>query len=243
MVGVWVCKDKGGRVSWDRRGATPIHRPDRDSCGARDTHITLHDRTQESTGVTHLTAGQNTDYIMETTDGDEHTLEVVSEEKDLGITIDNNLKFSKHVVNQVNKANRILGAIRHTFATIDRYNFLPLYKSIVRPHLEYATVIWSPKLKRDRDALEQVQRRATRLVNGLSHLSYPERLQSLNLPTLEFRRQRNDVIETFKILNNFDKVDYQRQCGNCGNSLFKTSLGRTTRGHCKKTSSPAPDGA
>ena len=67
-----------------------------------------------------------------------------------------------------------------------------------------------------------------------SHLSYPERLQSLNLPTLEFRRQRNDVIETFKILNNFDKVDYQRQCGNCGNSLFKTSLGRTTRGHCKK---------
>ena len=153
---------------------------------------------------------------------------------DLGITIDNNLKFSKHVVNQVNKANRILGAIRHTFATIDSNNFLPLYKSIVRPHLEYATVIWSPKLKRDRDALEQVQRRATRLVSGLSHLSYPERLQSLNLPTLEFRRQRNDVIETFKILNNFDKVDYQRQCGNCGNSLFKTSLGRTTRGHCKK---------
>ena len=51
------------------------------------------------------------DYVMETTDGDEHTLEVVSEEKDLGITIDNKLKFSKHVVNQVNKASRVLGAI------------------------------------------------------------------------------------------------------------------------------------
>jgi len=171
---------------------------------------------------------------MKTTDEDEHVLEVVSEEKDLGVTIDKKLTFSKHVTNQVNKANKIIGAIRYTFATIDSNNFLPLYKSIVRPHLEYATVICGPKLKRDRDTLEQVQRRATRLVSGLSHLSYPERLRNLNLPTLEFRRQRTDVIETFKILNGFDKVNYKRECGSCGNSLFKTSLSRTTRGHRQK---------
>ena len=174
------------------------------------------------------------EYTMKTTDGAEHTLEEVSEEKDLGVIIDDKLTFSKHVTNQVNKANRIIGAIRHTFVNLDKANFLPLYKSIVRPHLEYASVVSGPKFKKDKDALEQVQRRATRLVSGLSHLSYQERLQNLNLPSLEFRRQRSDIIETFKILNGFDKVDYQRQCGNCGNSMFKTSLSRNTRGHSQK---------
>lgn len=80
---------------------------------------------------------------MKTTDGDEHTLEVVSEEKGLGVTIDKNLTFLKHVTNQVNTANTIIGAIIHTFTTIDSYTFLPLYKSIVRPHLEYVTYMWS----------------------------------------------------------------------------------------------------
>ena len=138
------------------------------------------------------------EYTMMTTDGNEHTLQAVNEEKDLGITIDKKLSFSKHVTNQVNKANKILGAIKHTFANIDSTVFMALYKSIVRPHLEYATVVWSPKFKKDTDALEQVQRRATRLVNGLSHLSYSDRLRSLNLPTLEFRRKRADIIETSK---------------------------------------------
>ena len=111
---------------------------------------------------------------------------------------------------------------------------MTLYKSIVRPHLEYASVVWSPKLKRDKDALEQVQRRATRLVSGISHLSYPERLRHLNLPTLDFRRQRTDVIQVFKILKGFDQVAYSRECNTCGNSLFKPTRSTTTRGHSLK---------
>ena len=174
------------------------------------------------------------EYTMTTMGGGKHTLEAVCEEKDLGVTIDMKLSFSKHVTNQINKANRILGAIKHTFANIDSDIFKALYKSIVRPHLEYATVIWSPKFKKDKDALEQVQRRATRLVNGLSHLSYSDRLRSLNLPTLEFRRKRSDIIETFKILKGFDKVDFQRECPCCHNSMFKNSLSRVTRGHDQK---------
>lgn len=137
-------------------------------------------------------------------------------------------------MNQVNKANRILEVIKHTFANIDSDVFQALYKSIVRPHLEYAAVIWSPKFKKDKDALEQVQRRATRLVKGLSHLSYSDRLRSLNLATLEFRRQRSDIIETFKILKGFDTVNYQRECSCCRNSMFKNSLSRTTRSHGQK---------
>ena len=172
--------------------------------------------------------------VMQSSNGKDHILEAVDTEKDLGVTFDRKLTFSKHVSIQVNRANRILGAVKHTFAVIDMNNFVPLYKSIVRPQLEYATVIWSPKLKRDKDALEQVQRRATRLVSGLSHLSYPERLQKLNLPTLEFRRQRADVIETYKVLKGFDKVKYGRQCSTCGNSMFKTCLSSATRGHSQK---------
>ena len=137
-------------------------------------------------------------------------------------------------MNQVNKAKRILEVIKHSFANIDSDVFQALYKSIVRPHLEYAAVIWSPKFKKDKDALEQVQRRATRLVKGLSHLSYSDRLRSLNLPTLEFRRQRSDIIETFKILKGFDTVNYQRECSCCRNSMFKNSLSRTTRSHGQK---------
>ena len=122
-------------------------------------------------------------------DGTLHTLEAVTEEKDLGVTVDHKLVFDKHVQNQVNKANKILGAVRHTFKAIDQESFHHLYTGLVRPHLEYASVTWSPRWKKEKDALEQVQRRATRLVQGISHLPYQERLARLQLPTLEFRRQ------------------------------------------------------
>ena len=173
-------------------------------------------------------------YVMETGNGGYHTLETVDQEKDLGVTVDTKLTFTKHVNSQVNKANQVLGAVKHTFATLDKTNFLLLYKSLVRPQLEYATVVWNPRFKRDKDALEQVQRRATRLVSGLSHLSYQERLLSLGLPTLEFRRRRADVIQAFKIINGIDKINYSRQCQTCGNSLFKPALSRSTRSHNQK---------
>lgn len=74
-------------------------------------------------------------------------------------------------------------------------------------------------------------RRATRLVEGLSHLSYSERLAALQLPTLHFRRQRMDMIQTYKILRDIDKVNYTRECSHCGGSMFQPSLGTITRGH------------
>ncbi|XP_076065226.1 uncharacterized protein LOC143039243 [Oratosquilla oratoria] len=129
-------------------------------------------------------------------DGAQHMLEEVDEEKDLGIIIDCKLSFSSHVHAQVNKANKVLGAIRHTFASLDKETFCLLFKSLVRPHLEYASVVWSPKLKKDRDVLEQVQRRATRMVQGLSHMSYPERLETLKLLTLKHCQQRADIIHS-----------------------------------------------
>jgi hypothetical protein len=77
--------------------------------------------------VMHLgSRNPNRDYVMTTSSGHQHILDAVTEEKDLGITIDRYLKFSKHVTNQVNGANQIHGVIKHTFSTIDKENFLPL---------------------------------------------------------------------------------------------------------------------
>ena len=79
--------------------------------------------------------------------------------------------------------------------------FLSLYKTLVRPHLEYANCVWSPFFKMDITRLEKVQRRSTKIVPSLADLPYAERLKQLNLPTLSYRRVRGDMIQVFKIMN------------------------------------------
>ena len=81
------------------------------------------------------------------------------------------------------------------------------YKSTVRPHLEYATTVWSPIYKKDKITIENVQRRATRLVKSIQHLTYPERLRLLGLTPLEYSGERADMIQVYKILHGIDKVD------------------------------------
>lgn len=149
----------------------------------------------------------------------------VKEEKDIGVTFDENMKFDIHVSNIVNKANQRVGLIRRSFEYMDKEMFLTLYKSLIRPNLEYATVIWSPWLKKDIVAIEQVQRRATRLVSTIQHLSYEQRLLELGLPTLIYRRERTDMIQLFKILNKCDEV-YLKS--------LNYSHNISTRGHDKK---------
>lgn len=129
-------------------------------------------------------------------------LEFTEQERDLGVIIDSKLSFEAHMMEKAKKANRILGLIRHTFDYLDKSTFLQLYKSLVRPHLEYCNSVWQPHLVKHIKLIENVQRRATKLIPGLRDLSYEHRLKTLKLPTLEHRRKRGDMIETFKILNN-----------------------------------------
>ena len=103
-------------------------------------------------------------------------------------------------------ANGIVGQIRRSFSFLDPETFRRIFVAFVRPHLEYCQAVWSPHLRKYIDILENVQIRATKLVDGLSHLEYPERLKRINLPTLLYRRRRGDMIEVFKHLNTYDSA-------------------------------------
>ena len=134
------------------------------------------------------------------------TLEKVTEEKDLGIYIDHTLKSSRQCSAAAAKANRTLGIIRRTFQSRTKSIILKLYTSLVRPHLEYAVQAWSPHLQKDIDILEKVQRRATKLVEGMQNLEYCDRLRKLGLTTLATRRKRGDLIQMFTIIHGYDNV-------------------------------------
>ena len=84
---------------------------------------------------------------------------------------------------------------------------IPLFKSLVRPILEYANTVWSPYKRKHIDLLENIQRSFSKRVLGMYNLEYCQRLEKLNLPSLEFRRMRGDLIETYKVLHDiYDPV-------------------------------------
>ena len=90
----------------------------------------------------------------------------------------------------------------------DPKNLTQLFKVYVRPHLEYAQASWSPWTKADIQTLEKVQQRFTRQVSGMGSLPYEERLKQLGLTTLQARRERGDMVETYKILTGKVDVDH-----------------------------------
>ena len=103
-------------------------------------------------------------------------LSTTVKEKDLGVTMNANMKVSEQCRIAASKANQVLGMIRRNITYKDKSLIVPLYKAIVRPHLEYCIQAWSPYLRKDIDMLEKIQRRATKLIPGLRDLRYEERL-------------------------------------------------------------------
>ena len=150
-------------------------------------------------------------------------IETTLVEKDLGVQISKSLKPEEHIAFIVKKANNLLGCIKRTYSDKSLSNMVNLYITLVRPLLEYCQQVWSPHLVKDVKKVEDVQRRFTRMINGMKGLSYERRLQRCNLIPLERRRERADLIETFKIMNGYVNVDPEK--------FFTVSKDSRTRGH------------
>ena len=135
-----------------------------------------------------LHMGKNNKKLTYEMDGKK--LKQVKEEKDLGVLVDDELKFHKQTSSAIKKANGVLGMMKKSFSAFDDTNLPILYKTLVRPHLEYGNVVWGPHYKEDIKAIEKIQRRATKMVPHLKNMSYQERLRQLKIPSLAQRRRR-----------------------------------------------------
>jgi endonuclease/exonuclease/phosphatase family metal-dependent hydrolase len=121
----------------------------------------------------------------------------VKEEKDLGVMFEDSLTFHKHISAKVNQANKMFGILRRTFRHMDKETFLPLYKGMVRSHLDFSAAVYSPFHKADIDKIEAVQRRATKQLPQMKGKTYPERLKILRLPTLAYTDVREQTWSSY----------------------------------------------
>ena len=150
-------------------------------------------------------------YTMDDSSGATLELQETELERDLGMLISNDLKWRSQVEAASAKANRVFGIFKSVFQCRSPRLWQTLYKTYIRPHLEFAIQAWSPYLERDIETLEKVQRRVTKHIQGLSGLEYDERLRALSWIRLRERRERGDVILAFQHLHHNVDIDLDWQ--------------------------------
>ena len=155
----------------------------------------------------------------------EEKIKEANEEKDLGVIIQNTLSPEKHINRIFGKTYNMLQNIGLAFNYLDEEMMKKILCTLIRPQLEYAAVIWSPYKKKHVKKIERIQRLATRMIPGFKELEYEERLERLELTTLEDRRIRGDMITMYKLVNEIDLLD---------RDLIKLDSNNYLRGHGKK---------
>jgi hypothetical protein len=149
-----------------------------------------------------------------------------TETRDLGVIIDSKLSFNTHISSIAHKSHVRARLILKSFASRNANILVKAFITYVRPLLEYCTPVWSPHTQANIDKIESVQRRFTKRIEGLSSISYPERLKLLGLESLQIRRLKCDLATCFKIITRVIDVPF--------NDFFTYSTYLTTRGHCRK---------
>lgn len=145
-------------------------------------------------------------------------LPAVDSEKDLGVHVNYNLSWEIHIEKFISKAKSCISWVSRSIISRDSHVLKSIYKSLVRPHLEYCVQLWTPLPAHGNWntilQIEDVQRQYTRLIKGIGLLTYKQRLDKLGLTTLLERRARGDLIETFRIVSGV---------ANYGSNLFTMS--------------------
>ncbi|KAJ8027222.1 hypothetical protein HOLleu_32304 [Holothuria leucospilota] len=119
-----------------------------------------------------------------------------SDEKDLGVYVNTSMKFSRQCAESTKQANRVMGIIKRNFINFDRKVVLNLYKSLIRPHLDYCIQVWRPYLKKkDISLLEGVQRRMTSFITGMESKSYEDLITLYNITQGEIVLKLGNFVE------------------------------------------------
>jgi len=149
----------------------------------------------------------------------------------LGVTLDHSLCLFQHIAKLSVKGHRVANLISKCFLSRDVNSLVKAFIIYVRPRLEYSSVAWNPSLKKDIKSLDKVQRRFTKRLPGLQHLTYSQRLNKLHLESLELRRLRLDLIFAYKLV--FGLTDLNP------NKFFKLRTDYRRRGHKYKLFLPS----
>ena len=141
--------------------------------------------------------------------------------RDLGVIFDANLEWKNHYTKLYRSSKQITGWILNTFFSRDKHTMLTLFNSLVRSRLEFGCEVWNPYLKKDILLIEQIQRSFTHRIKEVKDLDYWNRLKSLNLLSLQRRRERSILLHVWKIVNGVypNSIDLNLKLHKRSNSL------------------------
>ena len=120
--------------------------------------------------------------------------------RDLGVTLSNDATFSQHISDKVASIKSQISWVLRTFKTRDSSPLLALWKSLIVCHLDYCSQLWSPAKKGDIQSLELLQKGFIKKIRGVGHMNYWEQLSALKIYSLQRRRERYQIIYTWRII-------------------------------------------